>query len=78
MLYPYRNICNRTKAEQSSQLFKGTEVKTVGLILLEYEFSVDFLDSNYFWASFTNIKVLFAFQKSYLVSGRDWREGQAE
>lgn len=48
MLYPYRNICNRTKAEQSNQLFKDTEVKPVGLILLGYEFSVDLLDSNYF------------------------------
>lgn len=48
MLYPYRNICNRTNAEQSNQLFKDTEVKTVGLILLGYEFSVDLLDSGYF------------------------------
>lgn len=75
MLYPYRNICNRAKAEQSNQLFKDTEVKTLGLIWLGYEFSVDRRVPNYFWVSFTNIKVLFTFQKSYLVSGRDWREG---
>lgn len=48
MLYPYRNICNRTNAEQSNLLFKDTEVKTVGLILLGYEFSVDLLDSGHF------------------------------
>lgn len=47
-LYSYRNICNRTHTEQSNQLFKHTEVKTVGLILLGYEFSVDLLESGYF------------------------------
>lgn len=48
MLYPHRNVCNRTKAGYLNQLYKETEVETVGLILLAYEFSVGLLGCSYF------------------------------